>query len=163
MRHHRERRLMPKITALVAETAPVDGDLIPIVDVSDTTQSPSGSTNKSTLAQLATGAPFAGRYAKIGSTSALGNLGTTETIDASTATRFTGNIDDNVTITMSNLSAVFDVVLIELVESGGSHTITWSGAVNTPDAHSDVNGDTSLFAVSFTADGPFVALVGTWS
>jgi hypothetical protein len=101
--------------------------------------------------------------AVIGSTVALGGLGTTETIDASTATRFTGTLDNNVTITVTNLSSVFDVVLVELLESGGGHTITWSGAANTPLPHSDVNGDRSLFAVSFTADGPFVALVGTWT
>jgi hypothetical protein len=154
---------MAKITALTAEATPVDADLAVIVDVSDTTQSASGSTNKITLANLAAGAPWSARYAVIGSTSALGALGSTETIDASTATRFTGDLDANVTITVSNLSAVFDVILVELTEDGGSHTIAWSGAVNTPDTHSDTDGDRSLFAVSYTADGPFVQLVGTWT
>lgn len=102
--------------------------------------------------------------AVIGSTVALGALGSTETIDASTATRFTGTIDANLTLTVSNLSTVFDVILVELTESGGGgHSIAWSGAVNTPDTHSDTDGDRSLFAVSYTADGPFVQLVGTWT
>jgi hypothetical protein len=52
---------MPKITALTAETTLADGDLIPVVDVDDTTQSVNGSTNKVTLATLFTTTPFTSR------------------------------------------------------------------------------------------------------
>jgi hypothetical protein len=54
---------MGKITALTAEATVVDADIIPVVDVSDTTQSANGSTNKVTLANFAAGAPFTSRYA----------------------------------------------------------------------------------------------------
>lgn len=44
---------MSKITDLTAITTLAEGDLAPIVDVSDTTQASSGSTRKSTLTQIA--------------------------------------------------------------------------------------------------------------
>lgn len=52
-----------KTSALTALTTVADGDLLPIVDVSDTTQAPTGSTKRTTAADIATyvvgtGLPF---------------------------------------------------------------------------------------------------------
>jgi hypothetical protein len=90
-------------------------------------------------------------------------MGATETIDASAASRHTGDIDANVTITITGLSATNNAIQLELTEDGGSHTITWSGAVNDVETHSDTDGDVSIFVVTFTDDGPFVAFVGSYT
>ena len=45
---------MPKITDKTALTAPADGDIIHVVDVSDTTDDAAGSSRKSTLLTLKT-------------------------------------------------------------------------------------------------------------
>jgi hypothetical protein len=152
MRHHRERRLMPKITALVAETAPVDGDLIPIVDVSDTTQSPSGSTNKSTLAQLAAGAPFTSRYFPLtGAVQATYNpnivaaTGATETISMNTAVHDL-TMDQNCILTISDTAGSDEfkscVVFIE-----GAFAITWDTDQDWGDATAPTYATPACFVI----------------
>lgn len=61
----------------------------------------------------------------IGGVSALGDLGTTEEIDWSTASHFTGNLDNDITITHSNETSGQKITLV-LSYSGAQRTITWS-------------------------------------
>ena len=54
---------MGQITSYNTDTSPAAGDVLPIVDISDLTQSPQGTTKKVTVAGLGTaigGAPLAG-------------------------------------------------------------------------------------------------------
>jgi hypothetical protein len=153
MRHRRERRLMPKITALVAETAPVDGDLIPIVDVSDTTQSPSGSTNKSTLAQLATAAPFTSRYFPLtGAVQATYNpnivaaTGATETISMNTAVHFL-TMDQACQITISD-TAGSDEFKMCVVFLSGAFAVTWDTDQDWPDASAPTYATPACFVIT---------------
>ena len=44
-----------EISGLVALTSPASGDLLPIVDISDTTQAPTGSTKKITFSNFSAG------------------------------------------------------------------------------------------------------------
>jgi ElaB/YqjD/DUF883 family membrane-anchored ribosome-binding protein len=60
----------------------------------------------------------------VGTVSALGNLGATETIDWSTATHFNGNLDSNITFTNSN-SVTGQSITLYLTYSGAQRTITW--------------------------------------
>jgi hypothetical protein len=60
-------------------------------------------------------------------TTNLGNLGTTETINFNTATHFRGTLDDDVTITISNVSDG-QTGRISLYYSGAQRTVTFSGA-----------------------------------
>ena len=59
--------------------------------------------------------------------SALGDLGATETIDWATATRFTGTLDSNVTITHSNEVSGRSITLYLAYDDAAQRTITWSG------------------------------------
>ena len=56
---------MPKMSEYFYEASPVDTDLVLIVDVSDTTQSAAGSTNKVTLENLASSDPWETRYGRL--------------------------------------------------------------------------------------------------
>ena len=60
----------------------------------------------------------------VGSVNAIGNLGATETIDWSTDTHFTGNLDANITFTNSN-SVTGQSITLYLTYSGAQRTITW--------------------------------------
>lgn len=60
----------------------------------------------------------------VGTVSALGNLGATETIDWATATHFSGNLDSNITFTNSN-SVTGQSITLYLTYSGAQRTITW--------------------------------------
>jgi len=91
-----------------------------------------------------------------------GAMGASVTFDASASTHHSGDIDANVTIDVSNLSHINSGVICFLTESGGSHTITWTWAVNTPGTHDGTDTNVALFTVSWTPDGPYVQYVGEW-
>lgn len=62
-----------------------------------------------------------------GTVSALGNLGTTETLDWSTLTFFTATLDSNVTISHSNETSGQKITGIFAYDGSAQRTITWSG------------------------------------
>jgi hypothetical protein len=143
---------MGKITALTAEATPVDADLVPIVDVSDTTQSGSGSTNKVTLANLAAGAPFTSRYFPLtGAVQATYNpnvvsaTGSTETISMNTAVHDL-TMDQACVLTISDTAGSDEfkscVVFLE-----GAFAITWDTDQDWGDATAPTYATPACFVI----------------
>jgi hypothetical protein len=143
---------MGKITALTAEATVVDADIIPVVDVSDTTQSANGSTNRVTLAQLATGAPFTSRYFPLtGAVQATYNpnivsaTGATETISMNTAVHDL-TMDQNCILTISDTAGSDEfkscVVFIE-----GAFAITWDTDQDWGDATAPTYATPACFVI----------------
>jgi hypothetical protein len=138
---------MPKITALTAETTLVDSDLFAIVDVSDTTQSGAGSTNKITAANVAVGAPFSSRYlALVAGGSSVENIGavesnvntvatsgSTETLDTSVYGVHDVTMDQACAITFSNPAPSGKNTTFLLILRG-AFTPTFSSPVDWADA-----------------------------
>lgn len=84
-------------------------------------------TNKTLTSPTLTGTTTTDRLdydQGVGTVSALGNLGATETIDWSTATHFSGNLDANITFTNSN-SVTGQSITLYLTYSGAQRTVTW--------------------------------------
>jgi hypothetical protein len=161
---------MPKITALTAETTPVDSDLAAIVDVSDTTQSGAGSTNKITLANLAAGAPWSSRYlALVAGGSSVENIGAvesnvntvaatgaTETLDLSVYGVHDVTMDQSCAFTLSNPAPSGDATVAVLIIRG-AFTPSFTNTMIEPDGAAltystpsvwmvwTVNGGTSYF------------------
>lgn len=64
---------------------------------------------------------------------ASGNLGATETFDFASVSWYTGTLDANVTLTLSNLAAGAKAILQLSQDATGSRTITWPAAVLDPE------------------------------
>lgn len=62
----------------------------------------------------------------VGGVVALGNLGTSETIDWSQATHFTGTLNDDVTISFTNDVPGQKITLAFIYDGSAQRTITWS-------------------------------------
>jgi len=122
-----------------SKTTPVDADSFPIVNsessnaigrVTFTNLKAFLKTYFDTLYATLASPTFTGvmTYERAESpTTNLGNLGTTETINFNTATHFRGTLDDDVTITISNVSNG-QTGRISLYYSGAQRTVTFSGA-----------------------------------
>lgn len=120
-----------KITALNSNSSPAVGDLVPNVDISDTTQSTDGTTKKSTVQQIA---DFLASLAQTLTNKTIIQKVTSYTpAAAATATLdlTTGGIHaitmpaGNITIAISN-EAVGQCFMIEITQDGvGSRTVTW--------------------------------------
>jgi hypothetical protein len=144
---------MPKITALTAEATLADTDLFPIVDTSDTTQSPSGSTNKMTAANVATGAPFTSRYFPLtGAVQAVYNpnivaaTGATETISMNTAVHFL-TMDEACVLTISD-TAGSDEFKMCVVFLSGAFAVTWDTDQDWPDASAPTYATPACFVIT---------------
>jgi hypothetical protein len=144
---------MPKITALTAEATLADTDLFPIVDTSDTTQSPSGSTNKMTAANVATGAPFTSRYFPLtGAVQAVYNpnivaaTGATETISMNTAVHFQ-TMDEACVLTISD-TAGSDEFKMCVVFLSGAFAVTWDTDQDWPDASAPTYATPACFVIT---------------
>lgn len=112
-----------KISQLTNNNTIVDAQLLPVV------VDPAGTpvTEKRTVGQLKTHMLTSYPRAS-GLVSALGNLGSTETFDWSTATNFTGNLDANITIDFSNAISGQTITLY-LTYSGAQRTIAWTPTI----------------------------------
>lgn len=109
------------ISRVSAGVIAVEGVTIP------TLSSTSTLTNKTLTAPILTGTTTADRIdydRAVGLVNAIGNLGATETIDWSTHTHFTGNLDSNITFTYSN-NASGQSISLYLTYSGAQRTIIW--------------------------------------
>jgi hypothetical protein len=137
-----------RLTELNALTTIDATDLLYVVDVSDTTESAEGTSKKITRANLVQGLITGVAWGDItgtlsgqtdlqaafddleydtakGTVVALGALGSSETIDWSAGTHFTGTLDDDVTIGFSN-DATGQKITLAFIYSGAQRTITWS-------------------------------------
>lgn len=99
-----------------------------------------------------------------GTVSNLGSLGTTETINVSTANYFYGTLDDNVTIGFSGWTAGVDSqITVELTEDGGGgNTPTFSGVTwlgGTTPTHDTTASSTAVY-VFFSRDGGITIIGG---
>jgi hypothetical protein len=149
---------MAKITALVAEATPVDADLAAIVDVSDTTQSANGSTNKITLANLAAGAPWTSRYLQlVAGGSSVENIGavesnvntvaasgSTETLDTAVYGVHDCTMDQACEFTFSNPAPSGKATVFVLILRG-AFTPTFPASVDWGDASAPTYTTPSLY------------------
>lgn len=120
-----------KITELTATTATAAGDLLAIVDVSDTAQSANGSTRKITYANF-----FTNVGAIESDVSTIAATGATETIDVSVYGAFDLTMDQACSITFSNPAPSGDMTAFVLILRGAftptfTNTILWSGGAPT--------------------------------
>ena len=109
------------ISRVSAGVIAVEGVTVPTISSTSTL------TNKTLTAPVLTGTTTADRIdydRAVGAVNAIGNLGATETIDWSTHTHFTGNLDSNITFTYSN-NASGQSITLYLTYSGAQRTITW--------------------------------------
>lgn len=116
-----------KFTELTAETIPAAGDLIAIVDVSDTTQSANGSTQKITFANF-----FTNVGAIESDVSTVASTGATETLDTSLYGVFDVTMDQSCTFTFSNPAPSGDCTVFVLILRGAftptfPASVDWSG------------------------------------
>ena len=128
-------------------------------------------TNKTLTAPTLTGTTTVDRLdydRAIGGVNAIGNLGATETIDWSTHTHYTGNLDSNITFTYSNQVSGQSVTLY-LTYSGAQRTITWptttwldnaSGAAPTTPAAS---GNVLVVTLSYIGTTTYASATGNYS
>jgi hypothetical protein len=109
------------ISRVSAGVIAVEGVTVPTISSTSTL------TNKTLTAPTLTGTTTADRIdydRAVGLVNAIGNLGATETIDWSTHTHYTGNLDSNITFTYSNQVSGQSITLY-LTYSGAQRTITW--------------------------------------
>jgi hypothetical protein len=134
-----------KITALTAETTPAAADLIPIVDVSDTTQSVNGSTQKVTYENF-----FTNVGAIESNVSTVAATGSTETLDLSLYGVFDVTMDAGCTFTFSNpapsgKATVFVLILRGAFSPVFPASVDWGDAsaptYTTPSVYSFVSVD----------------------
>lgn len=113
-----------KFTELAAETTPAAGDLIAIVDVSDTSQSANGSTQKVT---------FANFFTNVGAIESdvltVGATGSTETLDTSLYGVFDMTMNVACEFTFSNPAPSGDCTIFVLILRG-AYTPTFPGSVD---------------------------------
>lgn len=142
-----------KITELTAETIPAAGDLVAIVDVSDTSQSANGTTQKITFANF-----FTNVGAIESDVSTIAATGATETLDVSAYGVFDCTMDQSCAFTFSNPAPSGDMTAFVLIIRGAytpsfTNTIIWAdGAAPTYATPSTyvfwtVNGGTTYFGV----------------
>lgn len=117
-----------KITDLTALTATASGDLLYIVDVSDTTDSAAGTSKKITLTNFGTNlsliTPLIKDYTLVGNI--LGNVSGATTIDVSLGNYVTATCTADTTWTFSNPPASGTAVgFILVLTNGGAYIQTW--------------------------------------
>jgi hypothetical protein len=141
-----------KITDLSVGTVFADTDLLPYVDVSDTTQSADGSTKSATGAIVATGAPFTSRYfpltGAVQATYALtpvASSGATETVSMNTAVHDI-TLSEACIITVSDTagSGAFKMCTV-FVE--GAFAITWDTDQDWGDATAPTYATPACFVI----------------
>jgi hypothetical protein len=151
-----------KLSSYTAETVLVDGDYVMVIDVSDTSQSPTGSLNKMLASSVATSAPFTSRFAP--ETTAVAALTpTTGTVDLDLATvngkYLTHSLSGNPTYTSSNRAAG-KTVTIKVIAGGGTRTLSFPSWVFVGTEPTDIaSGKTGILTVTWfdTTDAGAVA------
>lgn len=158
---------MPQITSYSAIETVEPTDVIPIVDVSDQTMSPTGTTKKVTVSQLAGGGGTGGSgYALLSGAEFTGyvapavvylSYASTITINAPAGNSFRVTLTGNPTLANPVSPAEGQQIEFWLTQdSTGSRTVTWGGAFNfgggSPPTLSTAAGATDVVGFSWNAN-----------